>query len=708
MWRVYAASSSSSCVPLSLCFSLQYNIDTFILLARHRQTLLSSRHSGNMPGMVDAESVELLMRAAGQAHNDALSRHRNRLKEQCRQVQADLDSLQNEMAHLETSPTHSIIAQLRESGDRQHRLQLAYDYLLLAIRIDELTELVDAQSTELSTVTMALDGLEQLVMLLAEKTSGDDDKAGTSDSPCPPNLRIKAESAVARFKEQLATSFSDWLVEVTGRVGWPTSRLSGDGLDLLLLTCQSYRLFELICDASESGCVVQLARPIAAQFHFHFSCDRPTNRLDRPSWAFDFVLGTCEQHGDFFRELDELVNGQSFALFIDQLIGCLADRFRAQRDSILDSVLLPVVVEQIVQFGAKLSEQYGYDTATLQLLSIFLNTTSPETLDRWIELERARLADAWEDVRAALIDYGHFDRVLQFLQDHLQYLSNLRSPDLQTRLLLNVTIPMLEQLLHKIEFDVPAFVQRPPEAVRCCQILGAVDQLHTFLTIQWSEDLSILELSQSEPCRVALGYDASGRRGTVFWRAGEELQSLTAMLQGDKLYSYLRDGPMTLLARWAAAMHYSRTANPPQLIHDALRQALIDIPTRAGILKEHLPVPVFMPLFARFVRDLEDMIHVRLVLRNYFTRPGAEALEQDLETMDAVLHNIQTAPTDDGWIGQGRLSDCLILLKMPDDVHLKALLQADQLDEATALLEAAGVHHLTLSECEQVLASRHQ
>lgn len=640
-------------------------------------------------------------------HDERVSKYKDNLQAQSVKYLSTLDHILSDIAQLESDPTHQCIADINKARRQVDQQQAALDYVIKCLNIENLLELVQAQSTDLSTVGMALDALEQLMMICAD----DIGQCG--------RMKKRLEVVIERIEGQLSTDFESWMTEVMSRVRWPVVP-QGEDLELLLLTCQSFRLFELITlgsDKSGSKMIEMLTSSMAAQFHFHFSLDKPTNRLDKPEWALDYMMSVIEEHYDFITELDQLIPSNLPELFIRSLINTIKERFMVQKSAIMDSLLLPVVVESVVSFSEQLcGDKYQYLTACQELLSIFLQ--SDKEIEDWIVMEKSRILDAYDDAFNSLpvsCQYSNIEPIVDFLQGHFNYLRSLSVPQFQSLLLVKVTIPCLERVLQKIEFDIPAFLSKPSDVQQCAEIHNCCSALKSMIGVEWGEDLAMITLANTDHCKSLFTFDPSLKVGTVFWRAVDELVSIESQCR-ERIYGYLRDSSVSLLTRWSSAMHYSKLTFDDlnnNNLPDSLRQALVDIPSRCSIIRDHLrPESLFLEMFTRFAHDLTEIVFSKLIIRNYFTKAGAAAFAHHLKVIDSVLLKVAVLPEQDTMQG-GKLADCVLLLTLPEEeggtrsaMVLKRLLQNDKLQEATRVLKTIGVCRLTLAECEQVLASR--
>ena len=623
------------------------------------------------------------------------------LKNKKNELILTLDKVLADIDELESQSTNSVIDRLNQISMRREELEKTREYLLSLIHINQLLMMVEEESANLSTVGMAIDGFEQLTVICNNLKHA--------------NLKAKLAVKLEDLSKKFAVDFEVWLKEVIDRTKWPSKTTSEEDTELLLLTCQSYRLFEVITGHNssastmeESKCIDQLTLPLAAQFHFHFSCDRPTNRLDKPEWALDYLIGLAKDHGPFFATLDELLDSNCQILFIKKLVTMAKERLATQKKLIMDNGLLPHVISSVIDFSTDLESLSGYKEAGSEIIELFLGDS--DDMAKWLVFEKNKLLDEYEAAFDGLVDYSTIEPIVNFLSNHFGYLRNLNNAAFQTELLLHVTIPVLESLLHRLEFDVPAFVNKPNEAVMAMHLYSACFELKTLIGVDWGEDVCMIELSQTSQCHSAFGYDPSGKVGTVFWRVIEALQSIQANIHS-KLSSFLRDAVFAHLARWSAAMHYSREG--PLAMHDSLRQALLEMGPRAALLKEHLHSEhhhVFVEIFVKFTRDLHDWLYSKMILRNYFSELGSGAFSRDLEVIEFTVRTILDSAQI--CITSGKIKDAVVLLRLKEDDGvqcasvLKRLLENDKLSEATKLLGRLGIEHLTLAECEQVLASR--
>ena len=148
-----------------------------------------------------------------------------------------------------------------------------------------------------------------------------------------------------------------------------------------------------------------MARPLVLRFKYHFSGNRPTNRLDKPEYFLSNVLDILETHNDFLVEFLQPVldrrsqhNAHNFDLphtdatsaFITSLLPMAREKLLALLPQIKDnSNLLSHLMNELMKFDDTLRDSWGY-------------TPNPSALESWKGL-------TWE----VLVTYSYFEAWLQ-------------------------------------------------------------------------------------------------------------------------------------------------------------------------------------------------------------------------------------------------------------------------------------------------------
>lgn len=142
-------------------------------------------------------------------------------------------------------------------------------------------------------------------------------------------------------------------------------------------------------------------------FRFHFSGNRPTNRVDRPQWVLSFVFGVLESVNDWVKnEIGSIGDKFGVDVFDDFILGWqieLRDRFKRQ----VSETLVIHLIQEILNFDKKLRNSFGTRTSLLGMVfedDIFLELWSGcklkemlEKLKGWTSLENAWERDLTSD-----------------------------------------------------------------------------------------------------------------------------------------------------------------------------------------------------------------------------------------------------------------------------------------------------------------------
>lgn len=328
-----------------------------------------------------------------------LDEHYESTRGRARVLSDELRGKQKQLQSLEMGSAHCALKEMQCVFTRISELEACLEYVLQAVHANEVIRLIETQSGDLSTIGMALDAFEQLCQLSADCRHV--------------HLRAQLRASFECYREQMKADFKVWLGQVAlEKCQWPQEEYkSEENYALIFHCCQSYCLFERMIDQFPGNCMSGLVKPIAGYFHFHFSTDRPTNRLEHPEWAFQFLLSQLRQHEEFLKDLSEAVGADCLHPFIANLVQVAGERLSKLREAVCENTLLPMYIEQIVLFTDELNCSYGFKDATL--LDLFLS--DERELQKWLEMERARTLDKYEDIH---INWAAPDNLLDFLQGH--------------------------------------------------------------------------------------------------------------------------------------------------------------------------------------------------------------------------------------------------------------------------------------------------
>lgn len=152
-----------------------------------------------------------------------------------------------------------------------------------------------------------------------------------------------------------------------------------------------------------------MVEPLDLRFRYHFSGDRPTNRLDKPEYFLSHILDLLEAHNEFlldylqpildryarsYTESPDLIYTDAISSFISALLPTVRTKCLSLLPQLLNQPqLLSHFVNELMKFDDALRETWGY-------------IPLPSALDTWKGL-------TWD----ILVTHGYFEPWLQVEKD---------------------------------------------------------------------------------------------------------------------------------------------------------------------------------------------------------------------------------------------------------------------------------------------------
>jgi uncharacterized protein YecA (UPF0149 family) len=208
-----------------------------------------------------------------------------------------------------------------------------------------------------------------------------------------PHLVDHVEKSASQLWDQMKASFSADFEKTLTKLKWPGKDVSvancleewSNGVERLLqlqdpeLTAREKQ--EWIKDNATDPLVLLplevMTRPLAMRFKYHFDGQKATNRLDRPEFFMDHILGLLNTYEEFFAIYLQPVlvrhfQGTAMALnpvYIDStsaLITALLPMLREKIISVLPQIskqpqLFSHFMHELMRFDASLKDDWGYD-----------------------------------------------------------------------------------------------------------------------------------------------------------------------------------------------------------------------------------------------------------------------------------------------------------------------------------------------------------
>ena len=588
-------------------------------------------------------------------------------------------------------PAHSIVQDIHELQGQVHRLDATKHALFLHIKFGELRyppiyfcRLLFEGEMECGNYISALEAFLNIhsLLLITEKL---------------PKLSKSIKEFMERArKEQLDSLFPEQLRKAQEAAGWPNQLdLSEEKQQQNIAFMEAFQkmlTYEHTFSPSEGVETTMgiLMEPIRIRFHYHFSTDRPTNRLDKPEWFLEHLRALAVQEGDFVHRFlqPENISIDIHTLYLQELGKLAREKLFNNLSLILGlqseeerRVLLNGTIEVAIEY---LEEEDVGEFVEM----------AREAFDAWVHSVHAQAMTAYEEALTAAEAGDFISDIKDELERWLALIVKLSLlPSMQYRVFEKTVIALMTRVLNKLEYECPLSNMSSSEAEHCQSMLTDVQDLKDYVT-GWGEDLGLLELAASVEFRKNAGYDATKLPGTVFHKTIQALVALQDKING-RLENYVMDGFSTGATLWANAMFYvEEEVSHGDEMHDGLRRALVELEPRIKLIQSNSIV------LANVLVRINDFILNKLILRNYFSHSGALKFQRDLRLLTQVLGD--TRPVQ---MALQPTSDAAVLLANENNQRLVRLLEDEDVEEATRLLQEMNIESLPLETCEQVLAS---
>jgi RAD50-interacting protein 1 len=291
-----------------------------------------------------------------------------------------------------------------------------------------------------------------------------------------------------------------------------------------------------------------VVQPLEQRFTYHFSGNRPTNRLDKPEYFFEHVLELISKHIDFVQNvlqplLSQRFRGSDLAFtpaYIDAttaFITALLPMLRRKLTSFVKQVedqpqLLSHLIHETISFDTALQEEYDYAPASPSApwrgLAYFLLDTCGY-FPKWLTIERdfalARYRAIVDAPEAGELDYDsvaaddtkptkmaiNVNDLLETVTDRYKPLSSFSE---KLRFLIDVQIAIFDMFHQRLHASLEAYLamtssvgrtmhgmsreeQADLQGVkgldRLCRVFGSSEYLERAMQ-DWSDDVFFLEL----------------------------------------------------------------------------------------------------------------------------------------------------------------------------------------------------------------------
>ncbi|KAJ5141255.1 hypothetical protein N7526_002250 [Penicillium atrosanguineum] len=479
--------------------------------------------------------------------------------------QADID--QRLMIITQSETSDHAVRRLEKSMKKLQRLELSKGYVELLKEAEELSkEALTKISTEPRDALKPYARLRNIVIALKE--------AQPAAEGAAPHLIDYTEKLASALRQQLKNTFGDRLQKTLESLKWPTREMNITDKLLeqwrqdveLLIDLQTPELQShepLAIGQSVEPPVLfpmdVMVHPLDLRFKYHFSGDKPTNRLDK-------TLST--NSGGFFTSylqpiLDEKAQSAdsgvewNFYNALHVFITALLPMLRQKIDSFLPQIanhpqLLSHFIHELMNFDNEIRETWNYlpdpysednwKGMTWEVL------TKQGWYDRWLQVEKdfalARYKDIIDTQDSGQIDYDGVEitatkptkaaiRVNDLLETITERYQPLASFSQKLRFLIDIQITIFDQFHERLHSALEAYLamtstlgrtvqgsegQASVEGVagleRLCRVFGSAEYLEKKME-DWSNDVFFVELWSELQERVLQNRDGRNVAGTM-------------------------------------------------------------------------------------------------------------------------------------------------------------------------------------------------
>ncbi|KAI9367203.1 TIP-1 family-domain-containing protein [Aspergillus egyptiacus] len=497
-----------------------------------------------------AEAQEALADAT-KACNDHVEKTRKRA-EAFNEQQADID---RRLKALTGSDTSDEAAKRFESGiAKLRRLELSQGYFTLLKNAEGLSK--EALGNIQHDPRAAIASYSQL-----QKTVEQLNEAQPAAEGASPHLVDYVRQLASKLRGQLKEEFTARLRATLEQMKWPSKelnpseslRLQWTGNVELLLDLQIPELqsTELVSSYHVQPPVLfpleVMVHPLELRFKYHFSGDKPTNRLDKPEYFLAHITDLMNNFGSFFSsylqpifdQKSEVVEEQlrfNFLNATDAYITALLPMLRQKIASYLPQIsaypqLLSHFVHELMNFDNDVREAWNYlpdPHSQGDWRGLTWEVLSKEGwFDRWLQVEKdfalARYKDIVDTQDSGQIDYEGVEpsatkptraaiRVNDLLETITERYQPLSSFSQKLRFLIDIQITLFDQFHERLYSALEAYLamtstigrtvqgadgQASVEGIagleRLCRVFGSAEYLEKKME-DWSNELFFVEL----------------------------------------------------------------------------------------------------------------------------------------------------------------------------------------------------------------------
>lgn len=504
--------------------------------------------------------------------------------------QSDIDKRLLMVTQSETSD--DAVQKFEASMERLRKLEVAAGYVDMLKEVDTLSS--ECMSQLGKSDEAALEPYRRLQRLVTGLKPLQEAAEGAA-----PHLLDHIARRVQSLRENVRASFSADLEKTLKKLGWPkaTSHIPmalqsewdanvGRLLDLQRPELEGRESTVGSRPASDEPPVLLafevLAGPLEQRFTYHFSGNKPTNRLDKPEYFLNHILEHIGGYADFVQNtlqplLSQHFRGSDLAFtpayidatcaFISALLPMVKRKLASFASQLSDQPsLLSHLVHEVMAFDTTISEEYSYAPVSPSVpwrgLAHFLLDTSGY-FQPWLNAERdfalSRYKSIIDTASAGELDYDSVSsdatkptkaaiRVNDLLETITDRYRPLASFSQKLRFLIDIQIAIFDQFHARLHSSLEAYMTMTSSLARTvhgvsredqtelqgvkgldrlCRVFGSADYLEHAMR-DWSDDVFFLELWEELQDRANTRDQISRNLGSL-----QEIQSKTSASVGN-------------------------------------------------------------------------------------------------------------------------------------------------------------------------------
>ncbi|KAI9929055.1 hypothetical protein ASPWEDRAFT_49283 [Aspergillus wentii DTO 134E9] len=498
-----------------------------------------------------AEAQEALSNATRTSNNHAEATRKR--AEAFKEQEADID---RRLKTITNSDASDVAAQRFETSmERLRRLEISRGYVALLKEADALSK--EALQNISTTPRLSLKPYARLQNIVQSLRDAQPAAEGAA-----PHLVDYVEKLASALREQMKGDFTNRLQKRLEQMKWPSRDLhlpddlmaQWRGDVELLLDLQTPELQSRDVASKQQSVeppilfpLEVMVHPLELRFKYHFSGDKPTNRLDKPEYFLSHAMDLMNTYGDFFISyLQPIFNEKAqtagsglecnFLNAPHAYITALLPMLRHKINTFLPQIsnhpqLLSHFVHELMKFDTEVREAWNYlpdpytndnwKGLTWEVL------TKKGWFDRWLQVEKdfalARYKEIIDTLDSGRIDYEGVEisatkptkaaiRVNDLLETITERYQPLTSFSQKLRFLIDIQITIFDQLHERLYSALEAYLtmtsaigrtvqgtdgQASVEGVagleRLCRVFGSAEYLEKKMQ-DWSNDVFFVEL----------------------------------------------------------------------------------------------------------------------------------------------------------------------------------------------------------------------